>query len=171
VEVIAGDTIPSYGESQGMALSEAKHLTSWTLMSMVTGYILGILAIPRFISQARALQFSALLGCVIALAALFLDGQASVACIALLGLANALMWPAIWPLAIEGLGRHTKTASALLIMAIAGGAVLPPIYGALAGMTGIGPRQAYWMLIPCYLLIGWYALRGARMRRWSGTAA
>lgn len=168
VEVIAGDTIPSYGESQGMALSEAKHLTSWTLMSMVTGYILGIVAIPRFISQSRALQFSAVLGIVIALAALFLNDQASVACIALLGLANALMWPAIWPLAIEGLGRHTKTASALLIMAIAGGAVLPPIYGALAGMANIGPQQAYWMLIPCYLFIGWYALRGSRMRRWVG---
>jgi FHS family L-fucose permease-like MFS transporter len=167
VEVIAGDTIPTYGEAQGMPLSEAKHLTSWTLVSMVVGYILGILAIPRFISQSRALLASAVLGIGLSLVALLLDGRASVACIALLGLANALMWPAIWPLAIDGLGRHTKTASALLIMAIAGGAVLPPIYGALAAMAEVGPRAAYWLLVPCYLFIGWYGLHGWRLRNWT----
>jgi fucose permease len=90
-----------------------------------------------------------------------------VACIALLGLANALMWPAIWPLAIDGLGRHTKTASALLIMAIAGGAVLPPVYGSLAAMAEVGPRAAYWLLVPCYLFIGWYGLHGWRLRNWT----
>ncbi|MCB0783997.1 MAG: glucose/galactose MFS transporter, partial [Flavobacteriales bacterium] len=77
--------------------------------------------------------------------------------IALLGLANALMWPAIWPLAIDGLGSLTKVGSALLIMAIAGGAVMPLVYGALADMDAVGNQQAYWILVPCYLFIGWYA--------------
>ena len=164
VEVIAGDTIGRYAQTQGMPLSEAKHLTSYTLAAMVVGYLVGIVAIPRWIDQARALAWSAVAGVVFSGAALLLQGEASVMAIALLGLANALMWPAIWPLAIDGLGPLTKVGSALLIMAISGGAVMPLAYGALADMDTIGNRQAYWILVPCYLFIGWYALRGHRLR-------
>jgi len=166
VEVMAGDTIGLYGQAQGVPLSTARHLTSYTLAAMVLGYVIGIRTIPRYISQSRALLLSAATGVVFSLLALALDGLASVLCIALLGLANALVWPAIWPLAIQGLGRHTKTGSALLIMAIAGGALLPLLYGRLADTPFIGPQQAYWMLVPCYLFIGWYALRGSRLRHW-----
>ncbi len=166
VEVMAGDTIGLYGESQGMPLAETKHLTSYTLACMVLGYVIGVFGIPRLFSQSKALVASALLGVLFTLAALVLDGRASVYCIALLGLANALVWPAIWPLAIHGLGRHTKTGSALLIMAIAGGAILPLIYGDLAGRASIGPQQAYWIMVPCYLFMLWYGLKGARILRW-----
>jgi glucose/galactose transporter len=165
-EVIAGDTIGVYAETQGVPLSEAKHLTSYTLICMVVGYVIGIALIPRFISQAKALQASALVGLAGTVAAVTIQGYGSVLCIALLGLANALVWPAIWPLAIDGLGRHTKTASALLIMAIAGGALLPLAYGALADAPRFGPQLAYLILIPCYLFIGWYSLRGWRLRSW-----
>jgi len=85
--------------------------------------------------------------------------------IALLGLANALVWPAIWPLAIHGLGRHTRKGSALLVMAIVGGAVLPKIYGILAEGS-LGYQSAYWMMVPCYVFILWYGFRGSRMLRW-----
>lgn len=165
-EVIAGDTIGVYAETQGVPLSEAKHLTSYTLICMVVGYVIGIALIPRFITQAKALQASALVGLAGTVAAVTIQGYGSVLCIALLGLANALVWPAIWPLAIDGLGRHTKTASALLIMAIAGGALLPLAYGALADAPRFGPQLAYLILIPCYLFIGWYSLRGWRLRSW-----
>jgi MFS transporter, FHS family, L-fucose permease len=161
-EVVAGDTIGTYGQAQGMPLSQAKHLTSYTLAAMVVGYVLGIIAIPRYISQGRALMLSAITGIVLTVLAVVLQGGASVMCIALLGLANALVWPAIWPLAIAGLGRHTKTGSALLIMAIAGGAVLPLVYGHLADVPAIGPQQAYWILVPCYLFILWYSLKGSQ---------
>jgi glucose/galactose transporter len=166
VEVMAGDTIGIYGQSQGLPLSEAKHLTSYTLICMVVGYIIGIVAIPRFFSQAKALAGSAVLGVGISIAAIMLQGYSSVLCIALLGLSNALVWPAIWPLAIEGLGRHTKTGSALLIMAIAGGAILPLVYGKLAEVPSIGHQQAYWMLVPCYLFILWYGVKGHRRKAW-----
>ncbi|MBK9148929.1 MAG: sugar MFS transporter [Flavobacteriales bacterium] len=165
-EVIAGDTIGVYAGTQGVPLSEAKHLTSYTLICMVVGYVIGIALIPRFISQAKALQASALVGLAGTLAAVTIQGYGSVLCIALLGLANALVWPAIWPLAIDGLGRHTKTASALLIMAIAGGALLPLAYGALADAPRLGPQLAYLILIPCYLFIGWYSVRGWRLKSW-----
>jgi len=88
----------------------------------------------------------------------------SVMCLALLGLANALVWPAVWPLALEGLGRYTAAGSALLIMGIAGGALLPLLYGRLA--DGAGSQAAYWLLLPCYGLILFYAWVGHRIRSW-----
>ncbi len=165
-EVIAGDAIGLYGQAQGIPLSETKNFTSWTLGAMLVGYVLGILFIPRPLSQERALMLSALAGLVLSAAAMCSGGYASVLCIALLGLANALMWPAIWPLAIEGLGRHTKTGSALLIMGIVGGAVLPPLFGAISDAPGLGGRTALALFLPCYLFIAWYAVRGHRITRW-----
>lgn len=165
-EVIAGDTIAGYGVSQGIPLSEARHLTSYTLAAMVLGYMIGIAAIPRLISQQHALLGSAVLGIVLTVAALLTEGRASVMCIALMGLANALVWPAIWPLAIRDLGALMKTGSALLIMAIAGGALLPLLHGSLADMHAVGPKAAYAILLPCYAFIGWYAYRGHKVARW-----
>lgn len=166
VEVMAGDTIGSYGQSLGLPLSQTKHFTSYTLIGMVVGYVIGIVAIPRWIGQAKALAASAVLGLVLTYLATELQGYNSILCIALLGLANALVWPAIWPLAIAGLGRHTKVGSALLIMAIAGGALLPLLYGSLAAKPDIGPQQAYGILFPCYLFILGYALIWHKRKAW-----
>lgn len=164
VEVIAGDTIGTFGQSQGIPLSEAKHFTSYTLGAMVIGYLLGIATIPKLISQDKALAISAIVGILFSIVAITTSGYTAVLFIALLGLANALMWPAIWPLAIEGLGKFTKTGSALLIMAIAGGALLPLVYGSLADMQNIGQKNAYWIMIPCYLFILFYAVRGHKLK-------
>lgn len=164
VEVMAGDTIGMYGQSQGIALSEAKIFTSFTLAAMIVGYILGIIAMPKYISQSKALAVSAIVGVVFSILAILTHGYVSVLFIALLGLANALMWPAIWPLAIHGLGRFTKTGSAMLIMAIAGGALLPLIYGRLADISFIGHQQAYWIMVPCYLFILFYSLKGSKIK-------
>lgn len=160
VEVVAADTIISYGASQGIALSTAKFFTSFTLGGMLLGYVVGIICIPRYISQRQALIISSFLGMTFAFAALFLKSMASVLFIAMLGVANSLMWPSIWPLAIHGLGRFTRIGSSMLVMAIGGGAVIPLLYGHLADMWS--PGQAYWILIPCYLFITFYALRGYR---------
>jgi glucose/galactose transporter len=166
VEVMAGDTIGTYGQSQGIPLSEAKIFTSYTLTAMVIGYIIGIFTIPQIISQSRALSISAVVGVVFSLIAISTSGYTSVLFIALLGLANALVWPAIWPLAIHGLGKFTKTGAALLVMAIAGGALLPLLYGRLADNPAIGHTQAYWIMVPCYLMILFYSLRGHKIKQW-----
>jgi MFS transporter, FHS family, L-fucose permease len=166
VEVLAGDAIGTFGQSQGIALSEAKNFTSYTLAAMVVGYILGIITIPKFISQSVALALSAVTGIAFSLLAIFTSGYTAVLFIALLGLANALMWPAIWPLAIDGLGKFTKTGSALLIMAIAGGALLPLVYGQLADIPSIGHQQAYWILVPCYIFILFYSIKGHKIKTW-----
>ncbi|MFI5219966.1 MAG: sugar MFS transporter [Bacteroidia bacterium] len=164
VEVMAGDTIGLYGQKQGIALSIAKNFTAYTLTAMIIGYIFGILLIPKYIKQDKALAVSAVIGVLFTIITMTTTGYTSVMFIALLGLANALMWPAIWPLAIEGLGKFTKTGSALLIMGIAGGALLPLLYGRLADISSIGSQNAYVIMIPCYLFILYYALKGHKLR-------
>ncbi|MBS1627289.1 MAG: sugar MFS transporter [Bacteroidetes bacterium] len=163
VEVMAGDIIQLYGSSIGISLDVAKHFTTYTMISMLIGYILGIIAIPNFISQATALKISAILGVVFTVAAIFTTGYTSVLCIALLGIANALVWPAIWPLAIDGLGKYTKTGSALLIIGIAGGAILPRIWASLGQNPKIGLQNAFWIMVPCYLFILYFAVSGHKI--------
>ncbi len=165
-EVIAGDTIGNFGISQGIAIADAKYFTSYTLVAMVIGYIIGIVAIPKYISQNAALAGSAIIGIIFSVLEIQTTGYTAVLFIALLGLANALMWPAIWPLAINGLGKFTRTGAALLIMAIAGGALLPLGYGYLADLESIGIQNAYWILVPCYLFILFYSRVGFRMKSW-----
>ena len=163
IEVIAGDTIISYGASQGIPLSTAKFFTSCTLTCMLAGYVAGIICIPKYISQVKVLQLSAIMGLIFVSAALSTNGIVSVGFIALLGLANSLVWPSIWPLAIGGLGRYTPLGSSLLIMAIGGGALLPLLYGWLADM--FTPKLAYWEVVPCYLCILYYGRVGYKTGR------
>lgn len=180
VEVIAGDTIGLYGSKLG--LSNVTSLTAYTMSAMVLGYVLGLVLIPRWINQAQALAGSAILGVTLTLCLVFSSDTSevistllwgwsgvatlpdSVTLIALLGLANALCWPAIWPLALADLGRFTPRGSALLIMGIAGGAIFPLIYGALA--EHYDSKQAYALMLVGYILIGWYALIGHKKRTW-----
>jgi FHS family L-fucose permease-like MFS transporter len=185
VEVIAGDTIIRYGLSIGVALESAKNFTSLVLVAMVLGYILGILLIPRIISQKTALAWCGILGIIftvfittmpvtaqfsfpfidlMTLKPVVLVLPYTILFVGLLGLANALVWPAIWPLAIHDLGKFIKTGSAMLIMGIAGGAILPLLWGYLSDVWS--PQQAYWLAIPCYVIIIYFALRGHKIRSW-----
>ena len=158
VEVMAGDIIQVYGSSIGISLDVAKHFTTYTMIGMLAGYVVGIIAIPKYLSQSTALRVSALLGAAFTVCAIFTNGYTSVLFIALLGVANALMWPALWPLAINGLGRFTKTGSALLIIGISGGAILPKVWAWLGEKTSL--QQAFWIMVPCYLFILYFAVWG-----------
>jgi FHS family L-fucose permease-like MFS transporter len=158
VEVIAGDTIINYGASQGIRFSVAKFFTSYTLTCMLAGYLLGILLIPKYLSQITVLKLSAGMGLLFVFIALSTNGITSVLFIALLGLANSMVWPSIWPLAIKGLGRFTPIGSSLLIIAIGGGALLPLLYAWVADRST--PQHAYWIVVPIYCFIGYYAISG-----------
>lgn len=168
-EVMAGDVIGTYGKSLGMSLDQTKNFTSYTLWSMVVGYMIGVATIPRYIKQETALKVSALLGLLFAGLAFVTTGFTSILCIAMLGLANSMMWPAIFPLAIDGLGRFTQRGSALLVMGISGGAIIPQIYGKLSETI---PANAafFWCTLPCYLFILYYAVAGAWVGRGSAAA-
>ena len=161
VEVMAGDAIGTYGKELGMPLDQTKYFTTFTLFAMLAGYVAGIFTIPKYISQQRALSVSAILGIVFSFCAFITTGYLAITFIALLGLANALMWPAIFPLAIKGLGKFTKIGSAFLIMGIAGGALLPLLYTTLKD-KGIFSNHAAFLIctLPCYLYIFYYAIKG-----------
>ncbi|WP_434017219.1 N-acetylglucosamine MFS transporter NagP [Thalassotalea sediminis] len=180
VEVIAGDTIGTYALSLGV--ENYSVMTSYTMICMVAGYILGIVLIPRFISQAKALAVSAIVGVILSLGILLTSDQSYVIAnallvplggamlpdplllIAFLGLANAICWPAIFPLALSGLGKLTSTGSALLVMGIAGGAFGPLFWGIATG-TSFGQQGGYIVMLPCYLYILFYAVKGHKMRK------
>ena len=158
VEVIAIDTLGLYGQYQNFDLSTSGKFSIYSLIALTIGYLLGVILIPKFISQKSALQTSAMMGLVFVIGALLTNGWASIAFLVLLSFAHSFMWPSIWPLALDGLGNFTKIASALLIMGIVGGALLPLLYGALADATN---RQiAYTVTIPCYGYILYYAAKG-----------
>lgn len=181
VEVIAGDTIGLYGHHLGVKNYAA--LTSYTMGFMVLGYLLGAFTIPKYLSQKNALALCALSGIVFAIGVMqssTTDSSLShtllawagvpevpntILFLAMLGFSNALVWPAVWPLALEGLGRYTAAGSAVLIMGISGGAILPMAYGHFSD-TG-GAQQAYWVMLPCYALILFYAIKGHTFRQWS----
>lgn len=163
VEVMAGDAIGVYGAGFGLPLARTALFTSYTLFAMMLGYAAGLLVIPRFISQERYLALSAALGVVLTIGAYLTHGYTSVGFIAALGFANAMMWPAIFPLAIRGLGRHTETGSALLIMAIAGGALMPYAFALLKQHVDF--QLAYAVLaVPSYLFILYYGTRDHKNR-------
>jgi len=163
VEVMAGDAIGTYGNAFGLPLDETRFFTSFTLFAMLLGYLAGLALIPRFISQERYLAVSAGLGVVFTLAALLTRDYVSVAFVAALGFANAMMWPAIFPLAIRGLGRFTQLGSALLVMGIAGGAIIPQLFALLKNAAPEHFQGIFAaLMVPCYLYIGYFALRGQR---------
>ncbi len=161
VEVMAGDAIGAYGRELGMPLDETKYFTAFTLFSMLAGYIIGIITIPKYISQQNALAISAVTGIIFSMAVFVTTGYTAITFIALLGLANALMWPAIFPLAISGLGKFTKMGSALLIMGIAGGALLPLLYTTLKDKEIFSNAQSFLIcILPSYFYIFYFAVKG-----------
>ncbi|WP_455757417.1 sugar MFS transporter [Sulfurimonas sp.] len=182
IEVIAGDTIGLY--AQGLDVANATALTSYTMVFMVFGYIVGVVFIPKYLSQEKALISSALGGILLLIGVAFSSTTShgvseilwgwsgiltlpnSVAFVALLGFANALVWPTIWPLALEGLGKYTAKGSALLIMAIAGGAILPLVFGKVAQLSG-DMQSSYLIGIVCYLFIFLFAVKWHKMSSWS----
>ena len=164
VEVISYDTFSSFGEALGFSLETSKNFASYTGYGLLAGYLLSIATIPKIISQRKALLIATVLSILMVVLSMFTTGYVAVACFALLGFTNSVMWPAIWPLAIHATGRFIKIGSALLIMGIVGGAILPPFYGKVAEMVN-SKQLAYGLMIPCYLFILYYAVRGYKVKQ------
>lgn len=172
-QVVSIDTIIGYAESMGISLLDAKAFPSYVLMASIVGYFIGVISIPKYISQRNALIVCAVLGAIFTLLIIYTSGnvtiggyQADVSIwfVVLLGLANSLVGPAIWPLALDGLGRFTKVGSSIIVMGLSGNAVLPMAYGFFADVIDV--RTAYWVLIPCYLYILFYGVWGCQIKEW-----
>lgn len=185
VEVIAGDTIGLFGKAMGVV--NYASLTSYTMIFMVLAYMLGMAVIPKYISQEKALLCSAMIGLILTLCIMLYPNDTYVISrvmlfwfnnldstnkipdvvlfVAMLGFANALVWPTLWPMALNGLGKYINTGSALLIMGISGGAILPFAYGYLADISG-DVQMSYVVMLPCYGFILFYAVKGHKIRQW-----
>lgn len=172
-QVVAVDTIINYGVSQGLSLNIAKVFPSYVLTMTITGYITGIILIPRFVNQHTTLKICTILGLLFSISIILTKGEVkflgvstdlSIWFIVLLGLANSLIWAGIWPLAIKGLGNLTKIGSSLMIMGLSGNAIMPLIYGYFADISS--PQNAYWILIPCFLYLIFYTFYGYSLKHW-----
>lgn len=172
-QVIAIDTIINYANSMGIDLLEAKVFPSYTLACTMIGYVLGILIIPKYVSQTKALIVCTILGLLLSFGVVFADfnvtlfghqANISIFLLCALGFPNALIYAGIWPLSIHGLGKFTKTGSSLLIMGLCGNAILPLIYGYFAEVYDL--RIGYWILIPCFLYLIFFATKGHKINSW-----
>ncbi len=173
-QVIAIDTVIGYAGSMNIQLMEAKIFPSFTLAATICGYIIGIICIPKYVSQVIALRTCTILGLVFSFGILMTSGNVelaglkvdiSICFVVLLGLANSLIWAGIWPLALDGLGKFTKIGASILIMGLCGNAILPLFYGYFADLYDL--KLAYAVLIPCYLYLIFYAIRGHKIRQWT----
>lgn len=163
VETLSLSTAVDYAKTLGL---ENPDLYAWIpSIGMVVGYICGIIFIPKYLSQDAAMRICACIGVVGSLLIVLLPAEVSIWAIFPMALGCSLMWPALWPLAMADLGKFTKTGSALLTMAIAGGAVIPTIFGLLQGKGDMTEAQgAYWLAVPCFLFILYYGIAGYKIR-------
>ena len=181
-EVVSIDFLVSYGTSHGLAEKACKSFPTYAMFALIVGYFVGLLTVPKMISQRHALIVNLIIAACLAGVAIYsqsliklfqphldpesaanLSFQLSLACIIMLSFAHAIMWPAIWPLSIHDLGKHTELASGLLVMACAGGGVMSLIYGKLCELPQVGHQKAYLLLFVCYIYILFFATYGYKL--------
>ncbi len=173
-QVVGINTIIGYAQSLNLPLLEAKVFPSYILGITMSGFLLGIVLIPKFINHLHVLRICTISAIVLTLLFFLVHGQVtllghtvdrSIWVLVLLGLSNSLMYSTIWPLALKGLGRFTKMGGSILIMGLSGSAILPLIFGYFADLYN--PRTAYLVLLPCYIYLVYYAFYGYRIKHWS----
>ena len=173
-QVIGINTIIGYAQSLNLPLLEAKVFPSYILMVTMFGFLSGIVLIPKFISHLNVLRVCTTSAIVLTLLFYMVHGQVvflghtadvSLWILVILGLANSLMYSTIWPLALHDLGRFTKMGGSILVMGLSGSAVLPLIYGYFADLYSV--HAAYWVLLPCYIYLVFYAYYGYSIKRWT----
>lgn len=157
-------TIIEYAQSMGLDLDAAKVFPSYTLACILGGYLLGVIFIPKYISQQKALVVCTITGLILSILVLALPLKASIWCVVLLGIPNSLIYAGIWPLAIRGLGKWTTLGSSLLVMALCGNAILSLLYGLMTDYMSL--QASYWLLIPCFAFMIYYALWGYKVEKW-----
>lgn len=157
-------TIIEYAQSMGLDLDAAKVFPSYTLACILGGYLLGVISIPKYISQQKALVVCTITGLILSVLVLALPLKASIWCVVLLGIPNSLIYAGIWPLAIRGLGKWTTLGSSLLVMALCGNAILSLLYGLMTDYMSL--QASYWLLIPCFAFMIYYALWGYKVEKW-----
>ena len=158
-------TIIQYAQSMGLSLDAAKVFPSYTLACILCGYLIGVVTIPKFISQQKALVVCTVTGLILSILVLLLPVKTSIWCVVLLGIPNSLIYAGIWPLAIRGLGKWTTLGSSLLVMALCGNAIVSLLYGLMTDYMSL--QMSYWLLIPCFAYMIYYAVWGYKIEYWN----
>ncbi len=176
-QAVCINTIMGYAQGMGLDMLQAKVFPSFSLGCILAGYLIGVVAIPKHISQQKALVVCTLSGLVLSLLVVLVRGpihilgmetDASIWALVLLGIPNSLIYAGIWPLAIHDLGRHTSMGSSILVMGLCANALIPLLYAWISDACG-SLRMGYWVLVPCFLYMIFYALRGYRIEHWNRT--
>ena len=157
-------TIIQYAQSMGLSLDAAKVFPSYTLACILGGYLLGVIFIPKYITQQKALVVCTVTGLILSLLVLLLPVKSSIWCVVLLGVPNSLIYAGIWPLAIRGLGKWTTLGSSLLVMALCGNAIVSLLYGLMTDYMSL--QMSYWLLLPCFAYMIYYAVWGYKIEHW-----
>ena len=159
-ETIVLGTLIDYANELGLDHPENY---SWiTPICISIGYITGIILIPKYLSQTRALQICSFVALVGTSLVVVLPGTYSIYCIGVMALGCSLMWPAFWPLALMDLGKFTKKGSSILTMGLIGGAAITVLFGLLKDVTNT--RYAYGLCFICFGYISLYAFKGYKLR-------
>ena len=159
-ETIVLGTLIDYANELGLSHPENY---SWIAPICISvGYLSGIIFIPKYLSQTRALQICSLVALAGTALVVFLPGTLSIYCIGIMALGCSLMWPAFWPLALMDLGKFTKEGSSLLTMGLIGGAVITVLFGLLKDIADI--QWAYSICLVSFAYIVFYAFKGYKLR-------
>lgn len=173
-QAVSVNTIMGYAQGMGLDMLQAKAFPSFTLGCIMFGYLVGVVLIPKYLSQQKALVLCTVTGLVLSFLVVLVCGpvhlfglgtDASIWFLVLLGIPNSLIYAGIWPLAIHDLGRHTSLGSSIMVMGLCANAIVPLLYAWLVDATG-SARTGYWVLIPCFLYMIFYAVRGYKIERW-----
>ena len=165
-EVVPIDGIIIYSQALDIPMDTARHFSTYTLFIMLFGYLIVSLLVPKYVSQQRALLFASVWGLIFTIAAYLTQGLNSVYCMLFLGFSASMLWGTIWGLALRGLGGHTKKGSAFLIMSIVGGGIVTVVFGDLLDRYIDHPQTSVLILVPCYLYILYYSIKGYRTEFW-----
>ena len=117
-------------------------------------------AVMQKIKPGNALTFNAVVAATLVVVAMLATGHVSMWAILAVGLFNSIMFPTIFTLAIDGLGKHTGQGSGILCVAIVGGAIVPVLQGMFADQIGI--QHAFFLPVLCYAYIAYYGSKGHR---------
>lgn len=150
--------------AQSLGLDNPERYTSYSVVGISLGCVLGVIAIPRYISQMKAFKYGIVLTFIISLIIPWCKPLIAIFLIPCLTLFMSSTWGTVWAIAIDGLGKYTKLGSSLLVSSIVGGAILPVIFGFCIDVSG-SVQAAYWFFCPCLLFILFYACNGNKQQK------
>jgi FHS family L-fucose permease-like MFS transporter len=160
-EVAIGSLLVNYFKEPyilGLAENEGSKLMARYWLCAMVGRFIGSLFTLRKFKPGKVLAVHAVVASVLVVASVATTGWTAVVTIVAVGLMNSVMFPTIFTLAIDGLGRHTEQGSGILCAAIVGGAIIPWLQGLFADSAGL--HISFILPAACYLYIAWYGLKG-----------